>query len=81
MTKQEFMELYGEVEVKFDYYYKYTFSYVGTIDGHSIQVEVGGDENEIYRHEVSANAYYKINELYPCVGRIDKLNVYFDERD
>ena len=54
MTKEEILEKYGDVELKFDSYYKYTFTYCGTAcDGVKIIANSGGCSDEIYRASYS----------------------------
>ena len=73
ISREEFMEQYGDVEVKFVYYYKYKFTYSTSLaDGRAVQVSVGGCHDDIYRHEVSNDKTYTINSLYPDVGNVYK---------
>lgn len=68
MTDAEFEALYGDVEVTFSSYYKYSFTYVGTApDGTQISVSYGGCADDIYRHEVCNNDKCK-------VGRVKEWN-------
>ena len=54
MTKNEILEKYGKVELKFDSYYKYTFTYCGKADGGvKIIANAGGCSDEIYRASYS----------------------------
>lgn len=71
ITRAEFYEKYGEIEVKFSSYYKYTFYYEGVLpDGRSITVGYGGNSAEIYRREVFANTVKTINVLQPYTGAV-----------
>ena len=45
MTKQEFLEQYGEEEVKFSSYYKYDFFF----KNNHIKISIGGNTEDIYR--------------------------------
>jgi hypothetical protein len=64
MTKEEFIEKYGEVTVFFSSYYKYTFSFAAYLDDeHRIVVEYGGDANDIYRFEVETAQPRSIKNL------------------
>ena len=69
MTREEFYAKYGEVEVVFTCYNKFTFIY-GTIlpDNRRLSVCYGGDHDEIYRHEVFASEPIKIKDLQPYSG-------------
>ena len=74
MTKDEFLEQYGDVLVKFTSYYKYTFTFTGLMDnGYSILVRIGGSANDIYKTSVNADAELSVSNLYPDSG------VVFDE--
>lgn len=70
MTKEQMLEKYGEVEVSFDSYYKYTFYFTGEHEGKTIDVSVGGDSDDIYKFNVSRNAKYKIKDL-PTIVYLD----------
>jgi len=64
MTQREFILKYGEVEVQFEGYYKFTFTFGGiTKDGESLTVDIGGGSDDIYRLSIKANEYYKIKDL------------------
>ena len=55
MTRSEFYEKYGNVEVTFTRYYKYSFFYEGvTEEGYRVVAQYGGDSSEIYRCEVKS---------------------------
>ena len=65
ITKKEFDELYGDVEVEFTNYYKYSFAFRGKTDtGLEIYLSVGGDADEIYRMEVTPGEKIKVKDLY-----------------
>lgn len=69
ITKDQFIEKYGDVLVEFSNYYKFTFTYIATLpDGASITVDMGGDSAEIYRHEVVPNLKTPIRSLDPYSG-------------
>lgn len=69
MTRDEFYEKYGDVKVKFSDYYKYTFTYTGNLpDGGRISVDYGGNAEQIYRHEVSANCEETVSSIEPYSG-------------
>ena len=54
ITKEKFIELYGEVEVKFVNYYKYTFTFEGqSLDDTLITIRVGGTTSDrIYKMRI-----------------------------
>lgn len=71
MTKEEFMAKYGDIEVKFSSYYKFSFVFSGVLDnGNKISVEVGGNSDDIYRLEVVANLPETIASLNPNSGTV-----------
>lgn len=71
LTREEFLEKYGEVKVKFSSYYKYTFTYEGiTPDGKRITCGYGGNDEAIYRHDVDASREITINVVYPFMGSV-----------
>ena len=64
MTKDEIFEKYGAVKLKFTYYYKYRFTFVGhTEDGEKVLASIGGDSGDIYRLDIDANAVETINTI------------------
>lgn len=71
MTRDEFYEKYGNTEVVFIRYYKYTFSYSANLpDGKRLLVVYGGNGDDIYRHEVSGSMGIKISVLQPNGGAL-----------
>lgn len=71
MTKSDFLNKYGDVEVTFSSYYKYTFTYTATLpDGKHLTVGYGGCSDEIYRHEVEAGSVEKVRNLRPYTGAV-----------
>ena len=71
MTRAEFYDKYGDVEVTFSSYYKYTFTYAATLpDGKRLTVGYGGNHDEIYRHSVSTSTAEKVCLLQPYMGAV-----------
>ena len=71
LTRAEFYAKYGDVEVTFSDYYKYTFTYAATLpDGKRLTVGYGGNSDEIYRHEVAANGVETVSGLQPYTGTV-----------
>ena len=71
MDRKEFYEKYGEEIVSFSNYYKFSFTYEGRLeDGSIIQVDVGGNSDEIYRMDVSAGDSNRVIALTPYAGRV-----------
>ena len=79
MTKQEFMDKYGDVEVKFNIFNnKYTFTFIGEFDGGVVMVSVGGDSSDIYRMEVRSGSSKSVGGLDPYYGCFIKGGVVVD---
>ena len=71
MTRAEFCDKYGDVEVVFRSYYKFTFTHGTTLpDGKLLTVGYGGDSDEIYSHEVEAELKQKVKEVCPYMGAV-----------
>jgi hypothetical protein len=71
MTRSEFYAKYGDVVVTPDHYYKFTFSYRGTLEnGDVIEVDYGGNSDQIYRFDVSVRDTIKVSQLEPYAGRV-----------
>lgn len=69
MTREEFYDKYGHVQVTFSSYYKYTFTYAATLpDGKRMTVFYGGNSDEIYRHEVASDGIEYVSGLRPYGG-------------
>jgi hypothetical protein len=71
MTYDEFIDKYGDVEVTFYSYYKYSFIFHTVLDGVDIRIGIGGETAyDIYKRKV--NTYpIKISKLYPSWAKID----------
>lgn len=83
ITRSEFYQKYGDVEVMFSEYYKYVFTYNGMLpDGKSITVEYGGDSSYIYRHRVLENFPETISSLSPFKGSVydgkELIEIFYD---
>ena len=61
---------YADVELTFSSYYKYAFYYKGTYDYHTIIMGVGGNSDDIYRHEVVNNDKTTLRATYHNFIRI-----------
>lgn len=69
MTREEFYAKYGNVEVTFSSYFKYTFNYTTTLpDGRQLEVFYGGNADDIYRHEVCSGGVETVLSLQPYSG-------------
>ena len=73
MSFEEIKEKYGDVKLKFNGYYKYSFSFTGrTEDGEEVYASIGGSADDIYKLEVSAEQEETINSLYPNYITVSK---------
>ena len=82
MEGYEFIEKYGGIKVEFKSYYKYVFTYTGELqDGAIIEICVGGDTSEIYRHNVEINEQLTVNSLFPIRGFVTKNGIVIDDFD
>jgi hypothetical protein len=73
LTKEQFLEQYGDVLVQFSSYYKYSFSYRGVaMDGTVVVVKSGGDSSDIYRTFVAADVIISVSEVDPYEGIASK---------
>lgn len=71
MTKIEFIQHYKDIPVVFDNYYKYTFTFKGTLsNGDTITCSCGGVSDDIYRFEVISGKEILISTLDPYKGSI-----------
>lgn len=72
MTRDEFLNKYGDVLVTFTDYYKYAFRFSADLDdGSRLVVEVGGDADEIYRMTVDTKPH-TARVLEPYAGSVYK---------
>jgi len=73
MTKEDILKKYGNVELKFRHYYKYTFMFKGeTPEGEVVYANVGGAADEIYRLDLDYNETGTISNLEPCTISVMK---------
>jgi hypothetical protein len=68
-TRADFIERFGDIELAFSSYYKYTFTYTGEgtdpVTGETVKVSIGygGTADDIYRYEVSVNDRVTVRDL------------------
>ena len=75
MNQEAFIDKYSDVKVKLSSYYKYEFSFTGSLpDGRTLYVTVGGNAGDIYNVSVAANVEYDIMELDLCRGCLRDQN-------
>jgi hypothetical protein len=71
MTKSDFIQRYGHIKVKFSNYLKYEFTFTGiTDDGNLIEVQCGGNIDDMYRLQVVSNYEERIQDLNPFLGYV-----------
>jgi len=64
ISREEFNKLYGDVEVVFNSYFKYTFEYRGeTKDFKVVSISFGGCADDIYREAVEAGEKVKVKDI------------------
>lgn len=63
MTPKQFEKRYRNVELLFRDYYKYTFTFVGEVDGKQIIASFGGDPDSIYRSSITNDEIRKLGSL------------------
>lgn len=61
-THEEIIEKYGEVELSFSSYYKYSFTFSYKRDDVEITGSVGGDSDGIYRYELRWDTKKKVKD-------------------
>lgn len=76
MTIEELIEKYGDVELKFDSYYKYRFTFSGKApDGKIISWTYGGNSSDIYKYSVTRDGIKTLNKIFDDPLSVD--NDYF----
>ena len=80
ITRKEFNELYGNVEVVFNSYYKYTFEFRGqTDDFKTVSISFGGCADDIYKEQIEAGEKVKVKDIEGTYATVyeddDCLNV------
>ena len=73
MNLEQIKEKYGNVKLKFNGYYKYSFSFTGkTEDGEGVYASIGGSADDTDRLDVSAEKEETINSLWPNYITVSK---------
>lgn len=71
ISKNQFIEKYGEIVVKFISYYKFIFTYEAVMsDGRKITIQYGGNSDDIYRHSVNSETLESIRSIDPSSGYV-----------
>lgn len=83
MTREEFYARYGDVELTFSSYYKYTFTYTATLpDGRYLEVLCGGNSDDIYLSKVHYCSVETVLSLQPYSGCVylgaEKMESFYD---
>jgi hypothetical protein len=79
ITKSDFIQRYGHIKVKFSSYYAYEFTFAGiTDDGNLIEVQCGGNIDDIYQMDVVSNYEERIQDLNPFLGYVYGRNALGD---
>lgn len=74
LTYDEMIEKYGDVEVVFSSYYKFSFTFRN--ETKHISVTVGGMADDVYKFEVGSDVKVKIEDLGVTYLMVDGENVY-----
>lgn len=73
MKVTEVVGKYGDVELKFYSYYKYTFRFVGIApDGKKIIWDYGGDSADIYKYLVTRDGVKTLNKIFDDLSYADE---------
>jgi len=73
MKIEEVYQKYGEEELKFSSYYKYSFTFNGVAkDGVEVVVSYGNNADDIYRYEVTAKTTKTLSVLCPSWIKLTK---------
>ena len=71
MTKEEAWEKYGDIPLKFEHYYKFSFRFCGIgPQGESIEASIGSTHEDIYRFECTPETTITLKKDDPYWVRI-----------
>ncbi len=79
MTKNEFVEKFGNIPVVFSYYYNYSFIFKGTLSNGDIIECTRGGFADAYRFELTPDKPVLISELDPYTGNIIRNGEILDD--
>jgi len=69
ITREEFLNDYGDVKVRFNSYYKFAFRYSASLpNGNLLSVSCGGNADDIYKLNVTADGEMTAREIDPYSG-------------
>lgn len=63
LTKEQVIEKFGKVKMKFSYYYKYSFDFKGEKDGFVFRGSYGGSSDDIYKLEITPDTSYNVENF------------------
>lgn len=70
-SRDAILAKYGDVELFFTSYYKYSFGFEGVADdGLKIYMSIGGDSGDIYRFSVSRDEPKKLKDMEWSFARV-----------
>lgn len=65
MNKEEVLEKYGDVKMRFVSYHEFTFKFKGVKDGVEVLASIVGDMDKVYNTYVNASEEETLRELDP----------------
>lgn len=75
ITKEEFINKYGDFVVEFSSYYKYKFYFTTSGLNYTLEMVYGGSSDKIYYFDVSATDTYAVKNVDWSSGRyLDMIN-------
>ena len=72
LSQEELLSQYGDAELKFSSYYKYSFTFTGQMVDIKINATIGGSSDDIYRLDVYADQKMSLQMLDPTSVSIYK---------
>ena len=73
MTKDEIIEKYGQIKIKFCDYWKYEFCFSGQMANIKISAYLGGDGGDIYRIDIDGKEH--VLSEHPCLAYFKYISV------
>jgi len=75
MNEKELLERYGDLELEFNNYYKYYFTYYAILKHDKLEAGCGGDKNDIYRSNLN-----RIMTLKELNNEVPIKSVYLNDK-